>query len=466
MAGTTFRIETQAGSRIIDLSRGLEMLQEGMARMRAPVPAPNMFELPVAPITAPTAEALAPPRRSAATLAQSAPDELMKYINAVKTLKQQKRPGSSVSIYDEFVAIHLGVVGLARSQSALNKAFNLTGVSGLATGPQAGRDGAHGGPAFLPWHRQYLADFEAALQTVDPTVRLSYWDWNDRTGTRALLTDALMGGDGNWDAASGASPVDRGHFTVADFPVAPELHYFTVDRNNPFLGADNYGTSLQRNILPRNLVGFDENQLAGSSDIARLTAKTVYGEDNVNPAISTTGFRQELEGGFRLHGWGHTWVGGSMLTMASPNDPMFFLHHANIDRLWAEWQLARRQEWETANPGGTYDYALHYYQNPAQTDPIPGHEVDHLMWPWDGGASSPATYTPGATFPTSGHPHPDLAGITLTAQQARNLYDFLFGPFAWPISFDPLPIIREVHVRDVLDPYGAGAYYDTIAPVS
>jgi hypothetical protein len=27
-----------------------------------------------------------------------------------------------------------------------------------------------------------------------------------------------------------------------------------------------------------------------------------------------------------------------MVDMSSPNDPVFWLHHCNIDRLWAEWQ--------------------------------------------------------------------------------------------------------------------------------
>jgi hypothetical protein len=30
----------------------------------------------------------------------------------------------------------------------------------------------------------------------------------------------------------------------------------------------------------------------------------------------------------------HRWVNGNMVSMASPNDPVFWLHHANIDRLW------------------------------------------------------------------------------------------------------------------------------------
>src|SRR5262249_8681995 len=39
-----------------------------------------------------------------------------------------------------------------------------------------------------------------------------------------------------------------------------------------------------------------------------------------------------------MHNRVHNWVGGSMLIMTSPNDPVFWLVHANLDRLWAEWE--------------------------------------------------------------------------------------------------------------------------------
>src|SRR5205085_2080637 len=29
---------------------------------------------------------------------------------------------------------------------------------------------------------------------------------------------------------------------------------------------------------------------------------------------------------------------GTMMLPTSPNDPIFFLHHSNVDRLWAIWQ--------------------------------------------------------------------------------------------------------------------------------
>jgi peptidoglycan hydrolase-like protein with peptidoglycan-binding domain len=35
----------------------------------------------------------------------------------------------------------------------------------------------HGGPAFVPWHRELINRYEALLKEVDPTVALHYWDW-------------------------------------------------------------------------------------------------------------------------------------------------------------------------------------------------------------------------------------------------------------------------------------------------
>lgn len=56
---------------------------------------------------------------------------------------------------------------------------------------------------------------------------------------------------------------------------------------------------------------------------------------------SSGGLRNLLEGWVgteRIHNSIHVWVGGDMSLSSSPNDPTFFLHHCNVDRIWAAWQ--------------------------------------------------------------------------------------------------------------------------------
>ena len=47
-------------------------------------------------------------------------------------------------------------------------------------------------------------------------------------------------------------------------------------------------------------------------------------------------FQSALENG--PHNAVHNAIGGDMNTAASPTDPLFFMHHANVDRLWYQWQ--------------------------------------------------------------------------------------------------------------------------------
>jgi tyrosinase len=61
-----------------------------------------------------------------------------------------------------------------------------------------------------------------------------------------------------------------------------------------------------------------------------------------NDQTEWRGFRIQLE--IPLHNLVHRWVGGNMVDMTSPNDPFFWLHHCNIDRLWVEWQIRHPDE--------------------------------------------------------------------------------------------------------------------------
>ena len=329
-------------------------------------------------------------RQNAATLINQDPDQLLLYIQGVQALKQRTRPGSNVDIYDEFVAIHRGVASLPFTADWLqSNGGDPTLVAGLATGPGAGVDGAHRRPVFLPWHRAYLHRLEIEMKDAlqDDQVHIPYWDWTDQAGTQALFVDQFLGPDGN------GSFIPSGHFSPANWPVRPDLQY-TIQGNQVIT----LGTGLVRNFQPTNQLP-DPQEVNDALQIQEYDA-----------------FRTFLEGeGQRLHDFIHGWVGGSMAMMTSPNDPIFFMHHAFIDAIWAQWQDNRRKEWEQApgNQGQEYSYSTHY--TVPNNTPY-GHNLEDSMWPWDLGRSQPAIFIPGS------NPYLILQGLFLTADISVRTY--------------------------------------------
>jgi tyrosinase len=137
----------------------------------------------------------------------------------------------------------------------------------------------HGNPRFLPWHRIYLLRMEALLMTVDPTVCIPYWKSSEEQAFPAWLL---------------------GFTPTVNLMGGPH----TVTRN---IGAFA--------ILP--------NTAAVAAAMANGTYNT---------------FAPALEG---VHNSGHVWVGGSMGSIpTAPCDPVFWMHHAEIDRIWSVWQTS------------------------------------------------------------------------------------------------------------------------------
>jgi tyrosinase len=227
------------------------------------------------------------------------------FIDGVLALKDPARfpwprqPG--LSIYDFFVAWH--------HQSMM-----------LFTPPtQRDRNSAHSGPAFLPWHRYYLLRFEGYMRSAigDPNFRIPYWDWS----ADAVLSDPRQ------------SPIWSqevlGRFTS---PAVWQVRIVPAEQG------------LTRLPQPRPLdrtLGVLEDALPTLDAVrAVLRDQVLYDAPPYNSF--STGFRNYLEGWegpARIHNAVHVWIGGDMADSTSPNDPVFFLHHCNVDRIWHAWRI-------------------------------------------------------------------------------------------------------------------------------
>jgi polyphenol oxidase len=155
----------------------------------------------------------------------------------------------------------------------------------------------HGTYSFFPWHRAYLYFHEKILGSLikDPTFALPYWDWaNDR-----------------------AIPAPYRAGNLANTTRDP--------------GCNSGSKTLQ-------------DQLVGKAALSRPLDGT-----------STAGFIGDASHGgnfeFGPHGGVHVWAGGDMGQLdTAGHDTLFYGHHNNIDRYWAQWIGSSTAAKPRANP--------------------------------------------------------------------------------------------------------------------
>ena len=137
----------------------------------------------------------------------------------------------------------------------------------------------HGVPYFLAWHRGYLYHFERRLRAVsgDKGLVLPYWNYYANPNLPAEFTNP-----------NNNNPL-------------------YVERVNT-----NVASALTMDPFASKLTSFERGTL--------------------------NAFETSIED--RPHNPVHDVIGGIMADMQSPLDPIFWLHHANIDRLWVAWCVA------------------------------------------------------------------------------------------------------------------------------
>lgn len=224
-------------------------------------------------------------------LLQMSATERLRFVQAVLTLR------NTSSFYDDMVKVHMDTMT-----------------------PEGHMWSAHQN-ALLPWHRIYLYHFESLLRAQQgfEDVTLPYWDWTNtiRKGVLPFSEDFLGGG--------GVEFFEEGDFLtsykVMDGPFAYDKGQWTIVPDG--IGGKNY-------LTRRN-----EETLFDITIIEREERERVL---NINryAAPDNQGFNYQLNR--NLHDPVHNEVGGAMGSTGSPNDPVFWMHHCMLDKVWADWQ--------------------------------------------------------------------------------------------------------------------------------
>ncbi len=233
---------------------------------------------------------------------------------AVLNLKVRKAIHTLTATSPEVLALKAGIKAMKAKALTRFDSFTFQGNIHRNSCP-------HANWFFLPWHRMYLFWFEQHCRKAsgNPEFSLPYWDWTADTRLPAFFYTDPVFADTTRVQRSGEG--------------FPEL-----------LRRTNAGVSVQQ------ARAFVDN-IFGPAAIAKMMASTRFLEFGSARAATQRGNASfgALESGPNNNA--HGFVGGNMGQVAvSPRDPIFWLHHCNIDRLWAMWAQGKGPNALPPNP--------------------------------------------------------------------------------------------------------------------
>ncbi|KAK2730298.1 tyrosinase central domain protein, partial [Colletotrichum kahawae] len=192
---------------------------------------------------------------------------------------------------------------------------------------------------FLPWHRLFLSDYEQAIRQCGFEGAQPYWDWSldveDLGASEIFDSESGFGGNGEWVPGTLEDPEEGVPVTADGVPVSfdgrtgggciPNGPFANMTIHmGPGASTAYYEWCVRRDFMPQLF-----NESAHSTVISALMLLPNFGQVTRQAEIS-------------VHGAGHPGVGGLYGTLtdtySSPGDPLFYLHHTNLDRLWWSWQ--------------------------------------------------------------------------------------------------------------------------------
>uniref|UniRef100_A0A914BV37 Tyrosinase copper-binding domain-containing protein n=1 Tax=Acrobeloides nanus TaxID=290746 RepID=A0A914BV37_9BILA len=245
-------------------------------------------------------------------------DERTRFHNAINKLKSSK-------VYDHFHALH----------------YHYSYGSG-----------AHGGPAFALWHREFIKRLEFALREIDPTIALPYWDV---TMDQILPDpkDSIM-----WTADFMGSVDSNGNVNSGPFASWTTLE--VIDKRE-YSDRQIFEQTVPLKKLGKKRivrkVGSFGNILFADVNITRiLTNNSIYlifGDGTLIQNCSSLNWLESIDGTLwvektleGIHGMVHLFVGGIGGDMGefqtAVGDPVFFLLHGFVDFIFEMWRQTQQ----------------------------------------------------------------------------------------------------------------------------
>lgn len=356
----------------------------------------------------------------------------------------------------------------AIDQNQIDSYFQIAGIHGQpwqdwdgvatthATPPPRGYC-PHGQTLFLQWHRPYLALFEQKLQSIAINIagrftgaartryqnlatqlRLPYWDWATATPANiAVIPAALTSQTVQVTLPDNSNTqIDNPLFDYNFHPKPSTLNSTGCSVANG--GLLNYG----------NLCDFGERTVRAPSGGDIHNSNHVDAEKNVRFRLKSiraslfNALSRELEydtfsngglcgprhpeGSFHIegsHNTIHTEMGpGHMVPIASSAfDPMFWLHHANVDRYMAIWQAMNPQKWmQQCTTAGSFTWTQKLGDVQDQNTPLhPFHSNTAGQFWTSAGIRNIATFS---------YTYPELVGTPTKAQLVSYVSKAYSGP--------------------------------------
>lgn len=255
----------------------------------------------------------------------------------------------------------------------------------------------HGSWFFLPWHRMYLLYFEQIVAQTIVELKgpsdwaLPYWNYSDTANANAnKLPEAF-----------------RDLNTPDGVPNPLRVPARNAACNSGGIVGDPSETDVKGCLTEDFFVGVNAGPNQGFGG-----PKTGF-----NHPGGAVGKLEDTP-----HGTMHVAVGGWMSSFATAGlDPIFWLHHANIDRLWSVWMLRQANHKSPKDPGWETALSFTFHDTDKREISLTSNQVvdttsPPLFYQYED-VSDPVGATPtppleGIAMPSTPEPIPEMVGAT------------------------------------------------------